>query len=79
MRSRLLAARVAVDRRFGLGSGIMSVHHLRGASEQRRVDGVAELKRLLESTFGICVPAGEDVDAALSRALEADQRGLRSR
>jgi N-hydroxyarylamine O-acetyltransferase len=79
MRSRLLAARVAPDRRFGLGSGIMSVHHLHGASEQRRVESVDELKLVLGSTFGIDVPAGPNVDAALSRVLEADQRGLRSR
>jgi N-hydroxyarylamine O-acetyltransferase len=79
MRSRLLAARVAPDRRFALGSGIMSVHHLHGASEQRRVGSVDELKSVLASTFGIDVPAGEHVDAALSRVLEADQRGLRSR
>jgi hypothetical protein len=48
-------------------------------SEQRRIGSVAELKRLLDSTFGIEVPAGRDVEAALARVLEADQRGLRSR
>jgi N-hydroxyarylamine O-acetyltransferase len=79
MRSRLLAARAAADRRFGLGSGIFSVHHLHGASEQRRIGSAAELKHLLDSTFGIEVPAGRDVEAALARVLEADQRGLRSR
>ena len=79
MRSRLMAARAAPDRRFGLGSGILSVHHLNGASEQRRIGSVEELKRELESTFGIEVPGGEDVDAALARVLESDQRGLRSR
>jgi N-hydroxyarylamine O-acetyltransferase len=79
MRSRLLAARAAPDRRFGLGSGILSVHHLHGASEQRRISNVDGLKRVLDSTFGIEVPAGEDVDAALARVLESDQRGLRSR
>jgi N-hydroxyarylamine O-acetyltransferase len=79
MRSRLLAARVARDRRFGLGSGIMSVHHLHGETEQRRLGSVEEVKRVLESTFGIEVPEGRDVDAALARVLEEDQRGLRSR
>ena len=29
MRGRLLAARVAADRRFGLGNGVLSIHHLR--------------------------------------------------
>ena len=79
MRSRLIAARATPDRRFGLGSGILSVHHLHGASEQRRIGDVDELKQVLDSTFGIDVPAGGDVDAALARVLESDQRGLRSR
>ena len=69
MRSRLLAARAAADRRFGLGNGVLSIHHLHGASEQQRIDGVAELKRVLEETFGIDVPAGHEVDAALARVL----------
>lgn len=69
MRNRLLAARVAADRRFGLGNGTFSVHHLHGASEQRRVAGVAELRRLLESTFAVDVPQGDEVDAALARVL----------
>jgi N-hydroxyarylamine O-acetyltransferase len=79
MRSRLLAARAAPDRRFGLGSGIFSVHHLHGATEQRRIGNVDELKRVLDATFGIAVPAGKDVEDALARVLEADQRGLRRR
>ena len=70
MRSRLFAARAAADRRFGLGNGILSVHHLRGASEQQRVGDVAELRRVLEQTFGIDAPAGRDLDAALARVLE---------
>ena len=70
MRTRLFAARAAADRRFGLGNGVLSVHHLRGASEQQRVGDVVELRRVLEQTFGIDAPAGRDVDAALARVLE---------
>jgi N-hydroxyarylamine O-acetyltransferase len=69
MRHRLLAARVAADRRFGLNNGELNTHHLRAASEQRRIASVAELKGVLESTFGIEVPEGADVDAALARVL----------
>jgi len=69
MRSRLLAARVASDRRFGLGNGVLSTHHVQGATEQRRIDDVSDLKRVLEATFGLEVPAGDEVDAALARAL----------
>jgi N-hydroxyarylamine O-acetyltransferase len=69
MRSRLIAARVAADRRFGLANGTLSIHQLRGASEQRRVQGVVQLKHVLASTFGIDVPDGEEFDAALERVL----------
>jgi N-hydroxyarylamine O-acetyltransferase len=70
MLGRLLAARVAADRRFGLGNGDFRVHHLHGASEQRRIGSVAELRGLLGSTFGIDVPADPEVDAALARVLD---------
>jgi N-hydroxyarylamine O-acetyltransferase len=69
MLGRLLAARVAADRRFGLRDGILNIHHMHGAREQRRIGSVAELKEVLETTFGIDVPAGRAVDAALARVL----------
>jgi len=69
MRNRLLAARVAADRRFGLGNGTLNVHRLGGASEQRRIGSVTELKGVLSATFGIETPVGDDVDAALERVL----------
>ena len=71
MLGRLLAARAAPDRRFGLGNGMLNVHHLQGASEQRSLASVAELKNVLETTFGINVPAGPDVDTMLERVLRA--------
>jgi N-hydroxyarylamine O-acetyltransferase len=70
MRGRLLAARVAADRRFGLGNGVLSVHRVHGASEQRRMGSVAELKNVLATTFAIDVPPGAEMDAALERVLE---------
>jgi N-hydroxyarylamine O-acetyltransferase len=69
MRGRLLAARVAADRRFGLGNGALSIHHVGGRSEQRRIGSVVELRGVLDSTFGIEVPAGQELDAALARVL----------
>jgi N-hydroxyarylamine O-acetyltransferase len=69
MLGRLLAARVAADRRFGLGNGVLNVHHLHGASERRRIGSAAELKAVLETTFGIAVPGGRDVEAAFERVL----------
>jgi N-hydroxyarylamine O-acetyltransferase len=69
MRSRLLAARVAPDRRFGLADGSLSVHPLHGGSEQQRIASVAELRRVLAATFGIEAPAGQEIERALARAL----------
>lgn len=69
-RKRLIAARVAPDRRFALGNGDFRVHHMRGTSEQRRIADVAGLRAVLEQTFGIAVPAAQETDAALRRVLE---------
>lgn len=70
MRSRLLAARVEPDRRYGLADGVLNVHRMNGTSEQRRIRSVPELRNELEATFGIRVPEGQEVDAALTRALK---------
>jgi N-hydroxyarylamine O-acetyltransferase len=69
MINRLIAARVAADRRFGLGNGIFKVHPLNAATEERRLGDVTELKRVLAATFGVDVPKGPEVDAALGRVL----------
>jgi N-hydroxyarylamine O-acetyltransferase len=70
MRGRLIAARVAADRRFNLGNGVLKTHVLPPASsEQRRLDCVADLKVALATTFGIDVPSGRELDAALERVL----------
>jgi N-hydroxyarylamine O-acetyltransferase len=69
--SRLIAARVAEDRRYALGNGDFRVHPLHGTSEQRRVGDLAELRALLTETFGIAVPAAKEMDAALARVLRA--------
>jgi N-hydroxyarylamine O-acetyltransferase len=70
MLGRLIAARVAADRRFGLGDCTLSTHRLQGGTEQRKVGSVAELRTVLESTFGIDAPAGMADDAALEQALK---------
>ena len=69
MLGRLLAARVAADRRFGLGNGVLSIASPARRHEQRRLGSVAEMRTVLASTFGIDVPAGKAVDAALERVL----------
>ena len=69
MLGRLIAARVGADRRFGLVNGVLNVHPLRGASEQRRLSSAAELRDVLESTFGIAVPPGSETDGGFERVL----------
>jgi N-hydroxyarylamine O-acetyltransferase len=74
MKGRLVAARAAADRRFGLGNGTLSTHHPDGVSERRRIATVAELRATLLETFGIETPRGADVDDALARVLEEPGR-----
>ena len=69
MLGRLVAARVEPDCRYGLGNGVLSIHALNGTSEHQRLGSVAEVRRVLESTFGVDVPRGAEVDAALERVL----------
>ena len=71
MLGRLIAARVGADRRFGLVNGVLNVHPLNGASEQRRLASAAELRDALESTFGIAVPPGRETDSVFERVLAA--------
>ena len=71
MRGRLVASRVAADRRFGLGNGVLKIHPLAAESEQRRLGTVTELKQVLATTFGVDVPSGAKIDSALERVLAA--------
>ena len=70
MLGRLIAARVAPDRRFALHNGTFTVYHLDGRHEQRQLATVAELRDVLGGTFGIAVPEDAGLDAAF-RALLA--------
>lgn len=69
MRGRLIAARTDPDRRFGLGNGVLKTHHVSGLSEERRVGSVGELRAVLQATFHIDAPVGNESDAALERVL----------
>ena len=63
----LVAARVQPDRRYGLRNSELSIHHRDGFTERRTLATAAEIRTTLEQLFGICVPAGDDVDAAFAR------------
>ncbi len=66
----LIIARAAADRRFALADRRLSVHPRGGATEQREIASPAELRSVLEETFDIRVPEGDDVDARLARLFE---------
>ena len=65
----LVAARTTADRRFALLNGQLSIHHLRGASEQRVLSSVDEVRTVLEETFELSLPEGDELNEALARAL----------
>lgn len=64
--STVIAARTLPDRRIALRGAELAVHHLRGASERRRLGDVAELRRVLADDLGIRLPDGPELDAALA-------------
>ncbi len=65
----LVAARATADRRFALLNGQLSIHHLRGVSEQRVLSSVDEVRTVLEETFELTLPEAPDLNEALARAL----------
>jgi N-hydroxyarylamine O-acetyltransferase len=70
MLGRLIVARTEPDRRFGLGNALLKTHHKSGASEERRIGSVSELRAVLRTTFRIDAPEGDESDAALERVLD---------
>jgi N-hydroxyarylamine O-acetyltransferase len=71
----VVAARTEPGRRHTLRAGQLTTHHRGGPSEHRLLASGAELRAALEGTFGIAVPHGADVDAALDRGLPAAMAG----
>jgi len=67
----VLAARAVPGRRYALRGGYLSRHDTAGPSEHRLLASGAELRSALEVTFGIAVPHGTDVDAALEQLTAA--------
>jgi N-hydroxyarylamine O-acetyltransferase len=67
----LIAARTEDDRRYALRGNSLAVHHRDGRTERVAVGSAAELRGLLGDTFGIALPAGAEVEAALERVTAA--------
>lgn len=63
----VMAARSIPGARLALHGCELTTYHTGRASDRRVIASGRELRHLLESTFGINVPPGADVDAALDR------------
>lgn len=67
--SSLIAARAAEGGRYALRDNRLSARRADGSAEQTMLSSPAALRGVLTETFGIDVPAGAAVDAALERVI----------
>ena len=67
----LVAARALADRRYALSNTELAIHHRDGYTERRALLSASDLRQALQELFGIDVPTGDDVDAALARLVES--------
>ena len=67
--NNLMVARVTPERRYGLFNNRLSIHHLRGASEQTVLTTAAELRAALEGPCKIRLPDGPELDVQLQRLV----------
>jgi N-hydroxyarylamine O-acetyltransferase len=65
----LVAARVAGDRRLALLNNEFAVHRRDGTTARRTLTSADALRAVLQDEFGLTVPAGAEVDAALARVV----------
>jgi N-hydroxyarylamine O-acetyltransferase len=65
--NNLVAARVTLDRRYGLFNNKLSVHVLGGESQQTTLATALELRGTLEHLFGIELPDDGGMEALLTR------------
>jgi N-hydroxyarylamine O-acetyltransferase len=65
--NNLMAARVTLDRRYGLFNNKLSIHVLNGESQQTTLATATELRGTLEHLFGIELPDDPGMEALLTR------------
>ncbi len=63
----LIAARPFSGGRFALSNNQLSIHRPGAASEQRTLPGPAELRAVLQETFGLTLPEEPGLDETLAR------------
>lgn len=69
LRAHLVAGRAGRETRHELRDGLAIDYPLDGEVTIAPVEGVAQLRDILAATFGITLPAGEEVDAQLAARL----------
>jgi N-hydroxyarylamine O-acetyltransferase len=67
-RSMLVAALPFPGGRYALSNNQLSIHHIDAPSERRVLGSVGEVRQVLESVFGLQLPAAAELDGALARA-----------
>ena len=67
-RSMLIAALPVPGGRYALSNNQLTIHHIDAPSERRLLSSVAEVRQVLESMFGLTLPAAAELDPALARA-----------
>jgi N-hydroxyarylamine O-acetyltransferase len=63
----LIAARATADGRYGLRNNRLSIHRMRGESEQRVLSSAAEISAVLKDLFDVVVPDEPAFAARLAR------------
>jgi N-hydroxyarylamine O-acetyltransferase len=66
-RSMVIAALPVPGARYALSNNQLTIHHTDGPSERRVLGSVQEVRQVLESTFGLTLPAAAELDATLAR------------
>jgi len=65
----LIAARPDRDRRYALRGNELVVHHMGGNTDRRLLASTEALRGALETTFGLTLPDGPELQAALKRVV----------
>jgi N-hydroxyarylamine O-acetyltransferase len=65
----LTAARPERDRRYALRNTDLTVHHVNGETERRRLATAAELRAALENVFRLTLPDAPELHATLDRLV----------
>jgi N-hydroxyarylamine O-acetyltransferase len=63
----LIAALPVPGARYALSNNQLTIHHTNGPSERRVLGSVQEVRQVLESMFGLTLPAAAELDPTLAR------------